>query len=452
MVLKIRDYEAVNVFHGKGFQIGLYKKGEEYIMYRHAARGKINNFVSNYEFIDEHNVSHLLPMDQEHGNEIIKRVEKGMKYSNIFIFYATKSPDMKLPDERSVEEHKYTSTGIKFWRHQQQMFNYKNNDPNTVISTHISPEGACNLKCPYCSVTYRDTHTRIPMETIKDYVLKLKTRGLKAVILTGGGEPTAYKHFNELVRWIHGEGLKVALITNGSKVYWRRIEEDVCKMFSWVRVSINIFQDWENRIGLPLEKFDTDKTIIGNSMVYTVEHESSDEVMSDRVALLKKVSKVADACGGQYIRMLPNCLLEQENLIRQHKSLDNVLAQIDDKRFFHQYKIHGAPKSHVCHQSYFRPYLSEEIDKATGLPGTVYPCDSVVLNDTYQHFAEEYQLCHASEILDYLDKKILPKFDPTKRCEGCVFTDNVNMLDDFINGKIDRFDEFTSPLAHEEFV
>ena len=36
------------------------------------------------------------------------------------------------------------------------------------------------------------------------------------------------------------------------------------------------------------------KTTIGNSMVYTVEHELSDEVMADRVGLLEKVSKVAD--------------------------------------------------------------------------------------------------------------------------------------------------------------
>ena len=41
-----------------------------------------------------------------------------------------------------------------------------------------------------------------------------------------------------------------------------------------------------------LEKFDLDKTTIGNSMVYTVEHEASDEVMADRVGLLEKVSKV----------------------------------------------------------------------------------------------------------------------------------------------------------------
>ena len=80
---------------------------------------------------------------------------------------------MKIP-AKTPEEHKYTSTGIKFWRHPEQMNNYKEGNPNTVISTHISPEGACNLTCAYCSVTYRDTHSRIEMDVIKDYVTKLQ--------------------------------------------------------------------------------------------------------------------------------------------------------------------------------------------------------------------------------------------------------------------------------------
>mgnify|MGYP003305519621 CR=1 FL=1 len=126
------------------------------------------------------------------------------------------------------------------------------------------------------------------METIQDYVLKLKSRGLKAVILTGGGEPTAYKHFNELVRWIKEQDLSVALITNGTLT--RRIDDDVWPLFSWIRVSINVFGNWVKMIKLPLEKIDFDKTVVGCSMVYTVEHEMSDEVMSDRVALLKKAA------------------------------------------------------------------------------------------------------------------------------------------------------------------
>ena len=71
MVLKIKDYEPVRVHHGKGSEIGLYKKGDEYIIYRHAARGKIKNFVGNYEFIDNNNVSHLKPID-EGDSELFK--------------------------------------------------------------------------------------------------------------------------------------------------------------------------------------------------------------------------------------------------------------------------------------------------------------------------------------------------------------------------------------------
>jgi MoaA/NifB/PqqE/SkfB family radical SAM enzyme len=424
--------------------------GDGYIISRYAARGNIDNYIQNYELLDKNNVSKLIPIDLEYGHKILDRITKE-NYSNCFIFYDDNDDaTTDLPTIKSEQEHKFTSTGIKFWRHSEQMFQYKNGGPNTIISTHISPEGACNLKCPYCSVTYRDTHSRLDMDTIKDYVLKLKSRGLKAVILTGGGEPTAYKYFNELVRWLKSEDLSVALITNGTLTH--KIADDVWKMFSWIRVSINVFGDWVRMIKLPKEKIDYDNTIVGCSMVYTVEHQKSDEVMSDRVALLNKAAIVADNCGAKYIRLLPNCLLSQEDLIRQHKSLDNTLKDINDPRFFHQYKVHGAPKTSKCHQSYFRPYLSEEIHVKTGKPGTVYPCDSVVLNDGYQHFAEEYQLCHASDILDYLDGTVKQQFDAKTRCTGCVFTDNVNMLDDFLNDKIDRFAEFGEPLQHEEFV
>jgi len=103
---------------------------------------------------------------------------------------------------KSEQEHKYTSTGIKFWRQREAMEAFKAGEPNSVVSTHIAPEGACNLSCPYCSVTHRETHNRIAIETIKDYVEQLMALGLKSVILTGGGEPTIYPWFNRLVRWL----------------------------------------------------------------------------------------------------------------------------------------------------------------------------------------------------------------------------------------------------------
>jgi organic radical activating enzyme len=349
--------------------------------------------------------------------------------------------------EKTKEEHEYTSTGIKFWRHQAQMEEFARpidgSPRNTVISTHVSPEGECNLKCSYCSVNYRTTHSRIPLNVVKKYVEDLMTRGLRAVILTGGGEPTIYPHFNELVQWLKKEkGLSVALITNGTTS--KKILPETLACFSWIRVSINFFRGWEDKISIDTTHLNSE-CVVGCSLIYTSEHIGG-------IEFFEKASEVADSCGARYVRVLPNCLLEQEQLIQQHVSLREVLKQYPDKRFFQQYKVHGAPKASICHQAYFRPYLSEEPSVIDGKSGAVFPCDSVVLNDSLTRFSKEYQLCKPEDILDFIDGKIEQVFDPRELCTGCVFTDNVNMLENWKVSGVNRFAEFPNPLKHEEFV
>ena len=57
------------------------------IIHRHASRGKINNFIENYEFIDKNYNSTLRPLDMEKAKEIMDRLEDGTPYSSIYIFY-----------------------------------------------------------------------------------------------------------------------------------------------------------------------------------------------------------------------------------------------------------------------------------------------------------------------------------------------------------------------------
>lgn len=328
---------------------------------------------------------------------------------------------------------KFTSTGIKFWKHQEQMFNYASGNPNTIISTHVSPEGFCNLNCSYCSVKKRKTNWRIELGVIKDYIAKLKTRGLKAVIITGGGEPTTYPNINELIQWLSEQNLKIALITNGTQTH---LISDWTK-FSWIRVSLNRIPNWKERISLPIDKI-PESTIIGTSFVDT----------GDLELLVNDLKYMVEKLNAKYLRILPNCLLPQEKLIEEHSRIDEIFesAGVSDK-FFHQYKYHETPTSHVCHQSYFRPYLSE-VDG-----GTVYPCDSVVLNDSVEQFDSKFKLCKADEILEYVDKRIVAKFDPTKDCTGCVFNSNIKMLDDFVTTGKNNFETVKGmEIIHDEFV
>lgn len=431
--------------------VQLIRNNEKFKIIRKAKRNNIINYIENYEKICDNKENILLPINLEVGLKILDRMESGETYSSCFIFNDNEDLIKNVKYNISEQEHKFTSTGIKFWRHQEQMINYLDSTGNSVISTHISPEGSCNLKCPYCSVTYRDTFSRISIDTIFDYVEKLKSRGLKSVILTGGGEPTAYPYFNDMVKWLKNDmKLSVALITNGTLS--NKVKDESWKSFSWVRVSLNIFKDWENRIHIPYEKLNSD-CIVGCSLVYTSEHESDININNqDRLEVFKSAAKIADKINATYIRVLPNCLLDQKYLIAQHESLDKDLEKINDSRFFHQYKIHESPKSKICHQSFFRPYLSEETFGESGIPGTVYPCDSVVLNESFQHFAKIYQLCRAKDILDYLDGKIQPKFNPEQNCSGCVFTRNINMLENWKNRRENEFSNYRNKIKHEEFV
>ncbi len=323
--------------------------------------------------------------------------------------------------ELSAQEHKYTSTGAKFWRHRSQMESYRDGTGHTIISTHISPTSKCNLSCSYCSVAKRNRHYQIRLLVIQDYVRKLKTRGLKAVILTGGGEPLLYPRFNELVWWLKEEGLKVALITNGTVC--NLIPVQTWMIFDWIRVSLT-----QEKINLPINLLFS-SCIVGCSVVY------------EEGLQLLEIEETAKRLKAEYVRVIPNCLLQEEVLQEQHDKIDEWLRDSSDL-FFHQYKNPRRPKSVLCHQFHFRPYLSE----VNG--GLVFPCDSIVLNEATGYFCPSLALCHPKQILDLLDIGMVWAFN----CSGCVFADTVDMLDRWKNGELDRFDEFPDPLMHEEFV
>lgn len=328
------------------------------------------------------------------------------------------------------KEDIYTSTGVKFWRHPMQMISFLQGTGKTVISTHISPEGSCNLKCSYCSVSKRNTHERLSISTIENYIETLIDRGLKAVIITGGGEPLLYPQWNELMisLCLYFGKIRFGLITNGTLMSGKDLT-----LFDWIRISIN--EEAIGKIYMNGTRIDKDCDI-GLSMIFSGRN---------RELTPSILSQIADRVKAKYIRIIPNCL--PEDLDKAHDDIDSWIEKEikEDDRIFHQRKNHKKPPLKYCPQSYFRPYLSE----VGG--GTVYPCDSLVLNNGIAYFDDKYKICKAEDIDKFLDGKITPTFIPRKDCNGCVFYDNVMMLNAWTTG-YHCFHENTEPIKHEEFV
>ena len=72
---RIEDYVEIRKITDLKGSIGLYLNNGKYVIYRYASRGKISNFVTEYELINN-NISNQVPMDLNYGNQILDRIEQ----------------------------------------------------------------------------------------------------------------------------------------------------------------------------------------------------------------------------------------------------------------------------------------------------------------------------------------------------------------------------------------
>lgn len=114
------------------------------------------------------------------------------------------------------------------------------------VMMDLHPTLACQNKCYFCvsenvNVTgvehpNFDRKKSIPWEDLKRVIREWKDMGIKSVQLTGGGEPTLYGNFADLMAELNGN-FKVGLITNG--ILLEKYPKEILQTCDWVRVSLD---------------------------------------------------------------------------------------------------------------------------------------------------------------------------------------------------------------------
>jgi MoaA/NifB/PqqE/SkfB family radical SAM enzyme len=119
------------------------------------------------------------------------------------------------------------------------------------------PCNLCNQACEFCSYGHWKPGTQgPPPEEWKNHVLfdekkmlpKLKMletcaclqdMGVRAVEITGGGEPTVYPFFDLMVENLGAAGIELGLVSNGVLIDQRRADLLAENNFLWARISID---------------------------------------------------------------------------------------------------------------------------------------------------------------------------------------------------------------------
>ncbi len=108
------------------------------------------------------------------------------------------------------------------------------------LSINLDLTTACNYACDHCidwdtlnsGISYDD-------DRLRDSLRGMAERGLKSVILIGGGEPTVYPRFTEMVRFLKDLELQIAVVSNGSRNERILDVVDCLDEYDWVRLSLD---------------------------------------------------------------------------------------------------------------------------------------------------------------------------------------------------------------------
>lgn len=106
------------------------------------------------------------------------------------------------------------------------------------VTVEIDPSNVCNHRCGWCVSMMAHTGEMMRFERFEELVEELKRLDVRSVVLKGGGEPTVHPRFVDMLEKLHGLGLGVGLITNGSMPRKGSIEA-VLACADWVRFSVD---------------------------------------------------------------------------------------------------------------------------------------------------------------------------------------------------------------------
>jgi len=86
------------------------------------------------------------------------------------------------------------------------------------LSINLDLTTACNYKCDHCiDWDILNSKVRHADDELRSSLAQLTLKGLKSVILIGGGEPTLYPGFPDFVAYLKRLGLQVSVVSNGSR-------------------------------------------------------------------------------------------------------------------------------------------------------------------------------------------------------------------------------------------
>ena len=108
------------------------------------------------------------------------------------------------------------------------------------VSINLDMTTACNFRCTHCiDWDILNTKHKYQEQELRDSMKLMAERGMRSVILIGGGEPTLYPRFPSFVEYLKELGQQVAIVSNGSRTHILAEAAEHMDERDWIRLSLD---------------------------------------------------------------------------------------------------------------------------------------------------------------------------------------------------------------------
>lgn len=138
---------------------------------------------------------------------------------------------------------------LKIFHHKDALDAVERGEIRAPFYVRMKPTNLCNHHCAYCTYgsgnTDRKTQNRdvinhadsIPWIKMQEIIKDMGDMGVRAVTLSGGGEPLTYPYITETFKMLRDKGIDLSLISNG-QLLSGEIAEQLYDA-KWVRISFD---------------------------------------------------------------------------------------------------------------------------------------------------------------------------------------------------------------------
>lgn len=307
-----------------------------------------------------------------------------------------------------VEGKSFTSNTTKLLKHLDKLQGIQQGKISPVM-VHVAPTNVCNLTCEYCCYGQRPLRDTLPPEKVERALRDFRQLGTKGLEWTGGGDPSMYKHIDDVIAigWI--VGYKQGLITNA--VDFRYLSN--FPHLDWMRVSFhgaNVGKDITENVA-HVQRV-SPKTTISGVYIWT---KGSEEVLPD-------VARIANDHGIP-TRITPDLTLGTDSIDEMMEYVAGQVKKVGgDQLFISDFNVKTDRKHDHCYMHMVKPFVFSD--------GNVYVCPSAALSpENNLNVNEEFKVCSIEDILDTYKDKVAMRHHG---CDFCKYSQQNELVDDIV--------------------